>query len=113
VDELLKVGRPATANGQWIPKFLAYCKRNALSVDFVSTHHSPTDAFGNPGADTVKPLGTELLEFDEAQAMVKAWVIHKHSAATIVITNLAMLRPPIQTELLELRRSGVPAPRAA
>jgi xylan 1,4-beta-xylosidase len=57
--------------------------------------------------------GTELLEFDEAHATVNAWVIHKHSAATILITNLAMPRHPIQTELLNLRLSGAPAPRAA
>jgi len=221
VDELLKVGGPATANSQWIPEFLDYCKRNALSVDFVRAHHYPIDAFGKPGADTVtqlehasregmreqaskardeagalppyyternissnpfdpmhdeafaaafatriikgarglvqgysfwtftdifsenyfpsvpfhggfgllnlhgiaKPVyrafqllhysGTELLEFDEAHARVNAWVIHKHSAATILITNLAMPRHPIQTELLNLRLSGAPAPRAA
>ena len=37
VDESLKVGGPATADNQWIPEFLDYCKKNALSVDFVST----------------------------------------------------------------------------
>jgi xylan 1,4-beta-xylosidase len=221
VYELLKVGGPATANGQWIPEFLDYSKRDALSVDFVRAHHYPIDAFGKPGADTVTQLehasregmreqaskardeagalppyyternissnpldpmhdeafaaafatrivmearglvqgysfwtftdifsenyfpfvpfhggfgllnlhgiaepvyrafrllhysGTELLEFDEAHATVNAWVIHKHSAATILITNLAMPRHPIQTELLNLRLSGAPAPRAA
>jgi xylan 1,4-beta-xylosidase len=37
-------------------EFLDYCKKNELSVDFVSTHHYPTDAFGQPGADTVTQL---------------------------------------------------------
>jgi len=221
VDASLKVGGPATADNQWIPEFLEYCKRNALSVDFVSTHHYPTDAFGTPGADTItqlehaprgvmrkqaskardeagglplyytewnissnprdplhdepfaaafatriimgarglvqgysfwtfsdifsenyfpsvpfqggfgllnlhgiaKPvyrafqllhgLGTELLEFEGTHTTVDAWAIRKNGAATVLITNLAMPRHPIQTELLNLRMLGAPAPRTA
>jgi len=56
VDESLKVGGPATANNEWIPEFLSFCKKNSLAVDFVSTHHYPTDAFGKPGADTETQL---------------------------------------------------------
>jgi xylan 1,4-beta-xylosidase len=221
VDALLKVGGPATANCQWIPDFLNFCKNNSLLVDFVSTHHYPTDAFGTPGADTEtqlenmppgvmkdqataarkesgdlplyytewnissnprdplhdgpfaaafvtkiimeacdlvqgysfwtftdifeenyfpsvpfhggfgllnlhgipKPayrafqllhhLGTERLEFDGAHATVSAWVIRKVNSATIIVTNVAMPRHPIQTELVNFRLSGAPAPRAA
>jgi xylan 1,4-beta-xylosidase len=221
VDGSLKVGGPATANNQWIPEFLAYCKQNAFSVDFVSTHHYPTDAFGKPGADTETQLqnmppgmmreqvstargesgplplyytewnissnprdplhdgpfaaafvtkiimeaqglvqgysfwtfsdifeenyfpsvpfhggfgllnlygipkpsyrafqllhqsGNELLEFEGAHATVDAWVIRKNEAATIIITNLAMPRHPILTELVNLRLSGAPTPRTA
>jgi xylan 1,4-beta-xylosidase len=221
VDTLLKVGGPATANNQWIPDFLDYCRTNALSVDFVSTHHYPTDAFGTPGADTVTQLehaprhgmsdqvakaraeagdlplyytewnissnprdalhdepfaaafitkivmearglvqgysfwtfsdifsenyfpsvpfhggfgllnlhgiakpayrtfqllhhsGTELSEVQGTHATVDAWVIRGDRAATIVITNLAMPRHPIQTELVNVRLSDAPAPRTA
>ena len=221
VDGLLKVGGPATANNQWIPEFLSFCKKNSLSVDFVSTHHYPTDAFGKPGADTetqlqnmptgimkkqaraaraesgdlplyytewnissnprdplhdgpfaaafitkiimearglvqgysfwtfsdifeenyfpsvpfhggfgllnlygiAKPAyrafqllhrsGTELLEFDGTHATVDAWVIRKNDAATIIMTNLAMPRHAIQSELVNLRLSGAPTPRIA
>jgi xylan 1,4-beta-xylosidase len=221
VDGLLKVGGPATANNQWISEFLDYCKKNALSVDFVSTHHYPTDAFGKPGADTVTQLehaprevmkeqaskardeagglplyytewnissnprdplhdepfaaafvtrivmearglvqgysfwtfsdifaenyfpsvpfhggfgllnlhgiakpayrafqllhrsGTELLEFQGTHATVDAWIIRKHDAATILITNLAMPRHPIQAELLNLQLSDAPTPCTA
>jgi len=221
VDESLKVGGPATADNQWIPDFLDYCKKNALPVDFVSTHHYPTDAFGKPGADTMTQLehaprgimkeqvskahneacglplyytewnissnprdplhdepfaaafitrivmearglaqgysfwtfsdifaenyflsvpfhggfgllnphgiakpayrafqllhgvGTELLEFHGTHATVDAWAIRKNNAVTILMTNLAMPRHPIQTELLGLRISGAPTPRTA
>ncbi len=56
VDEKLKVGGPATAMNAWICDFLEFCQREAVPVDFVSTHHYPTDAFGEPGDDTVTQL---------------------------------------------------------
>ena len=221
VDGLLKVGGPATADNKWIPEFIDYCKKNALPVDFISTHHYPTDAFGKPGANTITQLqhaprgimkdqvskshteatglplyytewnissnprdpmhdqpfaaafitkiimearglvqgysfwtfsdifaenyypsvpfhggfgllnlhgiakpayrafqllhrcGTELLEVAGAYPTVDAWVVRKNDAATIIITNLAMPRHPIQTELLHLRLTGAPVPRTA
>jgi xylan 1,4-beta-xylosidase len=221
VDKSLKVGGPATADNQWIPEFLAYCGHNAVPVDFVSTHHYPTDAFGQPGADTVtqlehaprdamkaevakahseagglplyytewsissnprdpmhdepfaaafatrivmqarglveaysywtftdifsenyfpsvpfhggfgllnlyaiaKPvyrafqllhhLGCELLEVQETHATVDAWVVRKDNTVTVVMTNLAMPRHPIQTEMVSVLLAGSPAPRTA
>ena len=69
VDAALKVGGPATAANAWIPEFLAHCEANALPVDFVSTHHYPTDAFGKPGDDTVTQLSDSRRSVlrDEAQ----------------------------------------------
>jgi xylan 1,4-beta-xylosidase len=221
VDESLKVGGPATADNQWILQFCDYCRKNAVPVDFVSTHHYPTDAFGKPGADTItqlehaprdvmknqasrardeagglplyytewnissnprdplhdepfaaafatrivmeaqglvqgysfwtfsdifsenyfpsvpfhggfgllnlhgiaKPayrafqllhrLGFESLEVAGTHATVDAWVIRDERATTVIMTNLAMPRHPIQTEMLNLRLSDTPAPRMA
>jgi xylan 1,4-beta-xylosidase len=56
VDRLLQVGGPATADNDWISDFLGFCRRGKVPVDFVSTHHYPTDAFGKPGADTPEQL---------------------------------------------------------
>ncbi|AGB42757.1 beta-xylosidase [Mesorhizobium australicum WSM2073] len=56
VDTHLKVGGPATADNAWIDEFIAYCGQNGLPADFVSTHHYPTDAFGQPGDDTEAQL---------------------------------------------------------
>ena len=56
VDGSLKVGGPATADNQWLQEFLDFCATNNVPVDFISTHHYPTDAFGLPGADTVTQL---------------------------------------------------------
>jgi hypothetical protein len=56
VDGALIVGGPATADNAWIGDFLEFCDGGAVPVDFVSTHHYPTDAFGKPGDDTVSQL---------------------------------------------------------
>jgi xylan 1,4-beta-xylosidase len=56
VDATLRVGGPATAKNEWIEEFLDFCERNNLPADFISTHHYPTDAFGEPGDDTETQL---------------------------------------------------------
>ena len=56
VDSALKVGGPATAANAWIDDFIAFCTKNQLPADFISTHHYPTDAFGQPGDDTEAQL---------------------------------------------------------
>ena len=56
VNSLLRVGGPATADNAWVPEFLEFCDKNKVPVDFVSTHHYPTDDFGQPGDDTIAQL---------------------------------------------------------
>ena len=56
VDGELTVGGPAIAENAWVSEFLDYCEANDVPADFVSTHHSPTDAFGQPGDDTETQL---------------------------------------------------------
>lgn len=56
IDAELKVGGPATAANAWIDDFIGYCTENSLAADFISTHHYPTDAFGEPGDDTEAQL---------------------------------------------------------
>ena len=45
VDSSLQVGGPATAKSEWIEDFVAYCERNNVPADFVSTHQYPNDGF--------------------------------------------------------------------
>lgn len=56
IDDQLKVGGPATAKDEWIEAFLDFCERSRLPVDFVSTHHYPTDALGTEDEDTLTQL---------------------------------------------------------
>ncbi|MGB6979247.1 MAG: glycosyl hydrolase [Candidatus Acidiferrales bacterium] len=221
VDSLLKVGGPATADNAWIAEFRNFCEKNKVPMDFISTHHYPTDAFGKIGADTetqlqhapphvmredarkvrqqagdspvyytewnissnprdslhdesftaacaakivmeatglvqgysywtfsdifaenyfpsvpfqggfgllnihgiAKPvyrafellhrLGNELLAVEGEHATVDAWMVRDKKAATILLTNHAMPRHAIQTELVKVRILGAPRPRAA
>lgn len=52
----LRVGGPATAQNAWIAEFLEFCEREDVPVDFVTTHHYPTDVVGGPGEDTEASL---------------------------------------------------------
>ncbi len=51
VDKRLKVGGPATSNNAWIPEFTGFCRKNDVPVDFVSTHHYPTDVILGYGVE--------------------------------------------------------------
>lgn len=59
-DSSLKVGGPATSNNAWISDFLNFCESSGAPVDFVSTHHYPTDVVLGYGvedsANFVNPL---------------------------------------------------------
>lgn len=43
VDSQLRVGGPATSINAWIPDMLEFCHNAGVPIDFVSTHHYPTD----------------------------------------------------------------------
>ena len=55
-DPDLRVGGPATAQNAWIPEFLEFCSAEKVPVNFVTTHHYPTDVVGGPGDDTEASL---------------------------------------------------------
>ena len=52
----LRVGGPATSQNAWIADLVGFCETERLPLDFVSTHHYPTDAFGAPDDDTREQL---------------------------------------------------------
>lgn len=43
VDAHLRVGGPATSNNAWIPEFRSFCAEHKVPLDFISTHHYPSD----------------------------------------------------------------------
>jgi xylan 1,4-beta-xylosidase len=56
VSPSLRVGGPATARDGWIEEFLEFCQRGNVPIDFVTTHHYPTDAMGHEDDDTETQL---------------------------------------------------------
>lgn len=56
IDAGIRVGGPSTARNEWLPEFLEFCAQHDLPVDFLTTHHYPTDAFGSPDDDTTTQL---------------------------------------------------------
>ncbi len=68
VDDALRVGGPATANGEWIADFVAFTAKDKLPVDFISTHQYPTDAFGSPGDNTEEQLAKSTRGFMREKA---------------------------------------------
>jgi xylan 1,4-beta-xylosidase len=44
VDAEIRVGGPASAQNAWIPEMRAFCAGDGVPLDFVTTHHYPTDA---------------------------------------------------------------------
>lgn len=44
VDARLRVGGPATSKTMWVPDLLAFCAKQKVPLDFISTHHYCVDA---------------------------------------------------------------------
>lgn len=48
IDPNIRVGGPATSQNRWLPEMRAYCEKERLPLDFLSTHHYPGDDIGLP-----------------------------------------------------------------
>ena len=75
VDDRLQVGGPATAKNEWVTEFLDFCQKNDVPVDFVSTHHYPTDALGTVGEDTETQLARSH------RSILRQWAQETHRNA--------------------------------
>ena len=57
----LKVGGPATSCNSWIKDTVEFCEKNQVPLDFVSTHHYPTD-------DPLWKSGMDIMDFFQSGA---------------------------------------------
>ncbi|MBR1584404.1 MAG: hypothetical protein IJ662_02560 [Clostridia bacterium] len=46
IDGEIPVGGPATSGSKWIESFLAFCRKNSVPVDFITTHQYAGDPLG-------------------------------------------------------------------
>ena len=71
----MQVGGPATANNEWITEFVDFCEQNSVPLEFVSTHHYPTDALGSIGEDTETQLA------HSRRSILREWAQDTHRKA--------------------------------
>jgi len=67
VDPSLRVGGPATARDGWIDEFIEFCETAHVAVDFVSTHHYPTDT------DVTGAASTETRLARSRRSILRQW----------------------------------------
>jgi len=69
VDPCLSVGGPATAINAWIPEMIEFCEKNGTPLDFISTHHYPTDDYlwsnGFVGDNLIEDLESKKIDIDK------------------------------------------------
>lgn len=68
VDSKIKVGGPATSRNSHIDRFLTFCAKNDVPLDFVSTHHYPDDTFGADDEPTETKLSKSIRSVLRMQA---------------------------------------------
>lgn len=77
VDSRLRVGGPATSNNALIPEMLDYCERSGTPIDFVTTHHYPTDVVLGYGVEDSQNFITAFNKAesaDETQKILREYV---------------------------------------
>ena len=57
VDNQLMVGGPATSGSKWVSDFVAFCEKNSVPVDFITTHQYAGDPLGGVQDDTAPAAG--------------------------------------------------------
>ena len=83
VDEGLRVGGPATAINAWIPDMIRHCEQNDIPLDFISTHHYPTDdPLWNSGMSIEAFFASMAKDDPDAEKKLQA---HRRGVLTIML----------------------------
>lgn len=64
VDSTLRVGGPATSNNAYVTETVEFCRKNNVPIDFISTHHYPTDVVLGYGVENSQNFIARLMETD-------------------------------------------------
>ena len=77
-DGCFRVGGPATSVNAWIPEFRSFCEEHQVPLDFITTHHYPSDdplstmGMNGPGVKGTSPMDPEVMEqMKKLQPMMK------------------------------------------
>lgn len=64
-DTFLRVGGPATSNNAWITELKTFCKNTGTPIDFISTHHYPTDVILGYGVEDSANFNNPMKDMNE------------------------------------------------
>lgn len=91
VDGNIRVGGPATSVNAWIPEFIGYCEKNQVPLDFITTHHYPSDdplstmGMNGPGKKGGAAANPEMMQklqnmsLDERQKLIEQFMHHENN----------------------------------
>lgn len=79
-DNALQVGGPATSNNAWIKETISFCKHRNVPLDFLSTHHYPTDVVLGYGVEdslnfVEKLKNTDMSDTQKISEFVEEYVV--------------------------------------
>jgi xylan 1,4-beta-xylosidase len=74
VDARLRIGGPTTSANAWIPEFVEYCRTNKVPVDYISTHHYPTDDIIGLALKKMMEIGVKARKGEADQAELQAFM---------------------------------------
>ena len=70
-DSGLKVGGPATSNNAWITGMIDFCKKSGAPLDFITTHHYPTDISVGYGVEDSGTFANPMEKINKPEEMAK------------------------------------------
>jgi xylan 1,4-beta-xylosidase len=70
-DSGLKVGGPATSNNAWIADMIGFCKKSGAPLDFITTHHYPTDVSVGYGVEDSGTFANPMEKLNNPQEMAQ------------------------------------------
>lgn len=71
VDPAFKVGGPATSNNAWIRDMIDFCEGNAVPLDFITTHHYPTDVSVGYGVEDSGTFANPMEKLSDPAAIAE------------------------------------------
>lgn len=96
VDPCLQVGGPATSVNSWIPEFRAFCEKNQVPYDFITTHHYPSDdplstlGMNGPGVKGSFFDGLAGLSKEEAQKAMAEFFNHENKNPREILRDMTI-----------------------
>lgn len=89
VDEKIRVGGPATSVNAWIPEFIRYCENNQVPLDFITTHHYPSDdPLSTMGMNGPGKKGEAMTDPGMIQKLIEQFMHHENKNPRDILAQM-------------------------